>query len=158
MKSLYESILSKAGVGKMHQIQTWLDEYGIKNYTINDRGAVDVDGDVDLSYKDIEEFPPFIQFGVVKGYFSCSNNKLTSLKGSPKKVNGSFYCQNNKLTSIEGSPREVGDGFYCQSNKLTSLKGAPEKVRGNFVCLHNKTQFTKEDVMKVCKVKREIMV
>ena len=31
-------------------IDSICDEYGIKDYTINDDGLVDVDGDVDISY------------------------------------------------------------------------------------------------------------
>ena len=85
-----ESILNKSGVGKIYQIQSWLDEYGIKNYTINNKGEVDVDGDVNLMRKGLTEIPSFIQFGTIKGNFDCSYNNLMYLKGAPKKVSGIF--------------------------------------------------------------------
>jgi len=53
-----------------------------------------------------------------EGYFDCSNNQLTSLKGAPREVNGNFSCSHNKLTSLEGAPREVKRGFYCYKNQI----------------------------------------
>jgi len=73
-----------------------------------------------------------------EGYFYCSYNKLTSLKGAPREVNGSFYCSDNELTSLEGAPREVNGSFYCSDNELTSLEGAPREVDGHFYCSYNK--------------------
>ena len=179
MKTLYESILNKSGVGKIYQIQAWLDEHGIKNYTINNKGEIDVDGDVGLNGCGLTEFPQFIQFGTVKGQFSCAFNHLTTLRGCPPVVKKSFYCNSNELTSLEGAPREVGGGFNCCSNNLKTLEGAPEKISGNFYCgfnllntlegapmrvtgyfncSHNITKFTENDVREVCKVKKGIIV
>ena len=73
-----------------------------------------------------------------EGDFSCSQNKLKNLVGSPKKVIGRFDCHNNNLTSLEGAPEYVGGNFVCFSNNLTSLEGAPKYVGGNFDCRHNK--------------------
>ena len=70
--------------------------------------------------------------------FSCRDNKLNNLIGSPKEVSGNFSCSNNKLTSLEGAPIYVGNGFYCQENKLTSLEHAPKIVNFYFNCSHNK--------------------
>ena len=68
-----------------------------------------------------------------EGYFYCSYNKLTSLKGAPREVNGSFYCSDNELTSLEGAPREVDGHFYCSYNKLTNsnikLVGSLEEIQ-----------------------------
>jgi hypothetical protein len=111
-------------------------EYGIKNYSINDDGSVDVDGDVDLSDKGLTKLP--LKFRKVSGDFNCDNNQLTSLEGCPQKVGRDFYCSNNKLTSLEGSPQSVGGSFYCDDNKLTSLEGSPQSVGGNFSCDNNK--------------------
>ena len=200
MKTLVETILSR----KLHDpkviIYKWLDEYGIKNYTVNDKGEIDVDGDVDLSECDLTELPSFIQFGTVKENFDCSYNSLTTLEGSPRevgkdfycyenklkildgspeKVGRDFYCHNNNLTTLEGSPREVGGSFYCYNsnlkdlkgspkvvkedfdcshNDLTTLKGAPKEVGGYLNCSYNSTKFTEDDVRKVCKVKKGIIV
>ena len=62
------------------QIKQWLDENEVKNYTINKDLKVDIEGSVDLSYKNLKELP--VQFGKVGGYFSCSDNQLKSLKGA----------------------------------------------------------------------------
>ena len=137
MKSLYESILSSTNTGKAPLIRAWLEEHGIKNYTINTRGEIDVDGDIKITYKNIKEFPSFIQFGTVKGNFDCKHNNLTSLKGVPREVKGDFDCACNDLTSLEGAPEKVGRSFDCAHNYLTSLKGAPDKIKGYFDCTSN---------------------
>jgi hypothetical protein len=110
-------------------------EFGIKNWSIID-GLVDVDGDVDLSYRRLTKLP--LKFGRVSGDFYCENNNLTTLEGAPKEVVGDFSCYNNKLTTLEGAPKEVGGGFICSNNKLTSLEGAPKEVGGYFYCYNNK--------------------
>jgi len=138
-------------------------KFEIKNYTINDDGSVDVDGDVLLLERNLSKLP--LKFGTVSGHFHCEHNKLTTLEGSPKEVGKSFFCEynnldnlnmcpqivgslggnrgdfvchNNKLTSIIGAPREVF-GFYCYSNKLTNLEGIPKLIgRGGIVCESNK--------------------
>ena len=92
-------------------------KYKITNYTINDDGSIDVNGDVDLFGIDLTELP--LRFNKVTGYFDCGRNRLTSLKGSPRWVGGDFNCHNNKLTSLEFSPDYVGGDFYCKYNKLT---------------------------------------
>lgn len=122
---------------KKQLIKRWLDKYGIKNYTINSKGEIDVDGDVNLTYRGIKKLPSYIQFGKVNGYFTCSLNKLTSLKGAAK---------------------EVGGIFNCSYNKLTSLEGAPKNVIGSFACEGNTIKFTKDDVNKICKVGKSILV
>jgi len=83
---LNESITS---VDLIH-IREWLEQMGIENYTINDDGTVDVDGDVNISNKNLTEIP--IQFGKVNGNFWCNNNELTTLKGVPRIVGGIFSC------------------------------------------------------------------
>ena len=73
---------------------------GIKNYTINADGSIDVDGDVDLSYRKLEKLP--LKFGNVGDYFYCNNNRLTSLEGCPKSVGGDFSCHDNNIETFEG--------------------------------------------------------
>ena len=92
-------------------------KYGIENYTINDDGSIDVNGDVSLSYDGLTELP--LRFNRVTGYFNCSYNNLTSLKGCPRWIGGWFSCSNNRLTSLEFSPEYVGSNFYCYNNDLT---------------------------------------
>jgi hypothetical protein len=96
---------------------------GVKNYTINENSVVDVNGDVDLSFKNMEEIP--IQFGIVKGFFNCSYNKLKSLKGSPKKCY-ILYCSNNSITNLDFCPK--CERLYCKNNNLKSLKGLSDDI------------------------------
>ena len=92
------------------------EKYKIKNYTINDDGTIDVDGNVDLFNEGLTEIP--LTFNKVSGYFYCSYNKLTTLKGSPKWIGSSFSCDHNQLTSLEFSPDYVGGWFSCETNPL----------------------------------------
>jgi hypothetical protein len=110
-------------------------KYKIKKYSINPDGSIDVNGDVNLSDKNINKLP--LKFGKVSGDFYCDENNLTSLECCPDEVGGYFYCYSNELTSLEHCPTEVGLGFSCVFNKLTSLEGCPSKVVGNFNCHHN---------------------
>jgi hypothetical protein len=132
--------------------------YNIQNYTINDDGSINVDGNVDLSYRELTKLPlKFRHVGsdfycninqltslegapqtVGGGYFDCSDNQLTNLEGAPKTVGGDFNCSNNQLTSLEGCPKTVGGVFYCNNNQLTSLEGCPKTVGGDFDCDNNK--------------------
>lgn len=140
MKTLYESILSSTNDGResiIQSIKTWLDEYGVKLYSINDKLEVNLLGGADLSKKELKELPSYIQFGVVRGDFFCSYNKLTTLRGFPKEVRGNFFCNYNQLTTLKGGPKEVRGKFYCIGNLLTSLEGAPEKVGEIFDCSDN---------------------
>jgi hypothetical protein len=91
-------------------------EYRITNYTINDDGSIDVNGNVDLSYISLTKLP--LKFRNVSGYFWCDHNELTSLEGGPSSVGGDFYCHNNRLTSLEGCPSSVGGSFYFHNNPI----------------------------------------
>jgi len=114
-------------------IDTICKKYFIENYTINSDGTVDVDGNVYLSDIKLTKLP--LKFSKVSGYFDCSDNKLTSLEGSPHSV-GDFNCNNNKLTSLKGCPQSVVN-FECFYNKLTSLEFCPQSVGGDFNCSIN---------------------
>ena len=115
-------------------IESWCEEMGIKNYTINGKGEIDVDGDVYLAGRDIKELP--YKFGKVNDYFSLNSNpNLTSLKNCPNEVCSSFdidYC--TQLDSLEGCPKEVGWEFYCRKCKI---------------------KFTEKEVKSLCKVKKD---
>lgn len=138
-------------------IEKWLDQLEIKNYTINDDLTVDVKGYVILDKQTFEQFP--VKFNKVGGNFSCRDCinltslegaplkvrgsfscrgciNLTSLKSSPQEVGGHFFCSNcNNLTTLEGATQEVGRDFYCSGcTALVSLEGSPRKVSGNFSC------------------------
>ena len=112
------------------KIKIQIDEIK-KRSTLNKDGTYDVDGNVYLDSMGLTEIP--LKFGKVNGNFSCSNNSLTNLVGSPIEVNGGFYCYNNQLTSLIGCPKYVGYDFWCDG-------------------------FTKKDIKQVCKVEGEIIV
>jgi len=110
--------------------------YGIiGDITVNSNGELDVNGDVNISYKYLTEIP--VKFGKVTGNFNCQGNNLTTLKNAPNWVGGSFDCCHNNLTSLEFAPSYVGGSFYCYKNNLTSLEFAPSEVGKNFSCYNN---------------------
>ena len=119
-------------------IESWCDEMGIQNYTINSKGEIDVNDCIEFEFKtnnDFKELP--YKFGTVTGYFSLDGcKKLISLKNCPYCVTNLFDCiLCPQLDSLEGCPKEVGKNFYC------------------FGC---KRKFTKEEVKSLCKVKGKI--
>ncbi len=91
----------------------------IKNYTINPDGSIDVNGHVNLNGSELTELP--LQFRRVSSFFSCSYNKLTTLKGAPKYVGGSFYCHNNNITDLEHFPEYVVSGIYPSDNPIWTM-------------------------------------
>ena len=108
-------------------------KYGIENYTINDDGSIDVNGDVSLSYDGLTELP--LRFNRVTGYFDCNFNQLNSLKGCPRWIGDSFYCSYNNLTSLEFSPEYVGNDFFCSDNYLIDNYCDTEIVGGFYTIL-----------------------
>lgn len=118
------------------QIIDWLNTHEIVRYRINEDLTVDVEGDVLLTYINLESIP--IQFNKVNGDFTCMGNSLKTLKGSPFIVEGHYSCsENNQLVDLEGSPNIVKKNFICTNNSLKSLKGSPKEVGGNFFCFNN---------------------
>ena len=118
-------------------IDSICERYGIENYTINEDGTIDVNGDVNLTYKGLTELP--LKFRNVTGYFFCSANELSSLEGCPESVGGYFSCSRNKLKTLEGCPKSVGGSFRCSSNQLMTLQGLGRTcfVSGNVFCDDN---------------------
>ena len=118
-------------------IESWCEEMGIQNYTINSKGEIDVDGEVDLRHNIFKELP--YKFGKVNGRFDMEGCKnLISLKNCPNEIGRYFdvsVCK--KLESLEGCPKEVGEDFYCYNCKR---------------------KFIKEEVESLCKVKNKIFV
>jgi len=74
-------------------------EYGINNYTINGDGSIDVDGYVNLHGRGLTKLP--LKFNHVSGNFLCYDNNLTTLDGSPERVDGNFYCDYNRYFLID---------------------------------------------------------
>ena len=119
----------------VENIKTWCEEMGIKDYTINSKGEIDVNGDVDLNKKDFEELP--YKFGKVNGSFDLSSNK--------------------NLRTLKNCPDYVGESFSCsRCSKLDSLEGCPKEVEWNFYCKDCKKKFTEKEVMSLCKINGKI--
>ena len=115
------------------EIEVWCKDVGIRNYTINSKGEIDVGGDVWLNKKDFKELP--YKFGKVTGYFDID------------------LCKN--LISLKNCPDYVGKYFSCGNcPQLDSLKGCPKEVGWKFFCRHCKRKFTEEEVMSLCNVKK----
>ena len=114
----------------------WLKSMNITDYEYDSvRGLVNVDGSVDISYKNLTSIP--VQFGYVGGKFDCSSNKLTTLQGSPREVGEDFSCWDNRVITLHGGPREIGGDFCGTYNQLISFEGAPREVGGDFWCRNN---------------------
>jgi hypothetical protein len=101
--------------------------------------AVVIGHDIDIniiSVKKIKDKSDFKKIGKDDDIFVTK--KMSSLIGSPKKVNGDYVCESNtKLKSLEGAPKEVGGNFICFETKITSLRGSPVHVGGDFECSYN---------------------
>lgn len=113
-------------------IKSICEEYGIREYTINEDGSIDVYENVSINRQGIKELP--IQFRNVYGNFNCYSNELTTLKGCPNRVGGDFVCSWNKLKTLEHSPKIVVGNFYCHNNKLVSIKDGTIDLFGDFYC------------------------
>jgi len=116
----------------------WLDKFTSRGiWELNPQtGLVDIDGDFWVPRRSLTDFRG-VRFGRVSGFFSCSDNSLTSLEGSPRSVGGGFSCADNRLTTLKGAPKTITRDFYCANNQLTSLEGAPQTVGGGFYCHGN---------------------
>lgn len=91
-------------------VKNLCDKYGIKDWTQNSDGSIDVYGNVSLTDRYMKKLP--LKFNEVHGYFDCSQNELTTLLGIPKVIGGSFYCYNNNLTTLIGGPIIANEGYY----------------------------------------------
>ena len=100
---------------EIHEI---CEKYKITNYKINN-GLVDVDGNVYLGNLDLTHLP--LHFGEIRGYFNCFQNKLTTLKGCPVRVNGYFSCSSNELIELDYLPEFIGGYFSCHTNELKTF-------------------------------------
>jgi hypothetical protein len=128
----YKLFKESVNVENIHKI---CKEYKIKNYTINDDGSIDVDGDVDISDRSLKEIP--INFKNVSGDFDIDSNRLISLKGCPERIGGNFNCFDNELTSLEFGPKYVDGSYYCNENRLKSLNFLPNKIGKKLFCDDN---------------------
>ena len=95
------------------------------------------------------EIPAWLKDVEIEGGFSCSDNKLTTLKNCPHKIVSFLYCSYNKLISLEGCTLKIEGEFSCYNNKLTSLEGCPNTIGGYFNCSKNKVKLELPENVKV---------
>ena len=106
---------------KEQEIHDICNEYDINNYSINPDGSIDVDGNVDLTYRDLTKIP--IKFNKVSGWFKVSFNNLESLENSPIEIGRHFHCSCNNLKNLIGLPSKIFGPVRCLHNPLESLDG-----------------------------------
>ncbi len=114
-----KNILTQAQIDEIKQL---CEEYKISNYKINNDGTIDVDGNVYLENKQLTSFP--LKFNYVSGWFDCSVNYLTSLEGSPKRIDGHLLCYDNKLSTLHHFPPlsdHQGGSFISSKNKFPDM-------------------------------------
>lgn len=145
------------GLSIRADIERWLEEFNITDYTINKDLIIDARW-VNIAYKHIEELPSYIQFGKVFDFDAggVGSEGLISLRGCPKYVERDFDVRSNNLKNLVGGPIFVGKNYYAQYNKLTSLKGIAKKIGGVFSCGNNSKSFSEEDVIKLSNVEADI--
>jgi len=89
-------------------------------------------GDENLSYGFFKEIPKELRnIRGVDGDFIVSDNRLTSLEGSPTDVEGSVFAARNQLETLEGGPVMVDGDFKVDNNNLKNLKGLPKDITGD---------------------------
>lgn len=127
-------------------IRRWLDNKKIEQYKINKDLTVDVFGRVDIKFSlnEVKELP--VQFGKVYGHYFCSEQDLTSLKGSPYEIFGTFDCSNNLLDDLRFSPVIIHSTFDCSYNKLKSFQTFPENIGLDLYI--NNNLFTPESLLE----------
>jgi hypothetical protein len=105
------------------EIEKWLDQYGIKNYTIRPDGVVDVNEGIYLGGFSISILP--IQFGRVVGRFDCAHSQLSSFKGFPETIDGDFFCHDTQIKSFSGVDKVIGqiNGLFTCDDDATYLLG-----------------------------------
>ena len=95
------------------------EDFGIRKYKFRPDGTLDVFENVSLYGKHLKELP--FNFGKIFGFFDCSFNNLTSLKGSPKVVSDDFYCHANQLENLKYTPKIIRGDIDCGYNNLKTI-------------------------------------
>lgn len=126
----------------------WCEEYLTPGtWKINNRGRIDVDGDVifreffiNNDKKRYTKIP--VPFGQVYSFNFHNCKDLETLEGAPQEVLGNFSVAGCNFKTLEGSPRIVKGRFSAAHNpRLDSLKGSPDEVGGQFY-VHNCVSLT----------------
>ena len=94
--------------------------YHIRNYTINENGYIDANGNVNLNDMKLTKLP--LKFNEINGNFWCYfNYDLASLDGCPKYIGGNFDCSYCHITTFEHFPKHIGGDFNCNNNPIFEI-------------------------------------
>lgn len=123
MKTLYESILTKANVGLEAKIRKWLKEYTTLNpweWELDKKGFINIP-ETSLVFiegsEKLKELPSYIKFGEVGGgVYSIPRCHWRSFEGFPKKI-GAF--------TRDG----IGRGRFIMSTYSTVIDYMPEIIK-----------------------------
>ena len=91
---------------------------------------------INISFQNLSRIPEESVWIKQVAEFSCDDNFLTSLIGSPEKiidesaVYGDFYCDSNFLTSLYGCSKIVSSYFSYSNNRLFSSDSLPLYCKG----------------------------
>lgn len=110
---------SAMNIGIRENINSWFDRTfpSFKpRYRINEDLTIDIIHEFEVPDTDIGEFPPYINFHICNGDFMVDYTKLTSLRGCPRIVKGYFSCEGNKLTSLEYFPEKIIGDIFVRDN------------------------------------------
>jgi hypothetical protein len=114
-------------IADMVRQATFVRHFGRKNLksVVINNGVFTINGDCFLKSK-VSRLP--CKFELASN-FDCSENRLTTLDGSPKTVLGRFICNENILRDLIGGP-EKAYVYDCRGNPLTSLDGLANNIGG----------------------------
>ncbi len=130
------------------RIKANCDFLDIRNYTINNDGTVDVNGDLNIYFlqdriKKDEKNTILINFNKINGdvdinlqwthrYGKAGRTGQGQLPFTFNEVTGNFHANHNMLETLRGCPKKVGGCFDVRSNRLRTLEGSPETVGDYF--------------------------
>lgn len=112
------------------EIDKWLKDHWIPDYTIRDDGKINVHSDVQLPNNlydgDAAGFvvPAAIQFGSIDGDFRCGQARLEDKGWLPEHIHGSFDCSLSPTLSLSGIHKVVKtieSHVYCRRNSTHIL-------------------------------------
>lgn len=89
-----------------------------------------IKGNLDLSGMGLTTLPDLSDV-VVEGDFNCSDNKLTSLKGAPKKIGGDFDFSKNNIHDTDMHLGDIGGQIKYDANPfvITNIEMQRHKYR-----------------------------
>lgn len=103
----------------------------LKNYTINEDGTIDVDGDVHVSAHllGLGKLPYYIKFGIVSETFGWMGSTVQSLRGSPEQCGNFFVDYAVNVNTFEHFPKIINKKLTMYHDGLDTFCGLSERVK-----------------------------